>query len=115
MSEEFLFSCDGEVAVICDGKCAKAFGSTTRPRVALDPDDEDDYCFLADDELGEAPADPGTYEADQGKPADYGDPGRHNKWCARECERSLFVWPIRPSRLVRLPDLSERLYNIPRK
>ena len=94
--------------VACDRACTKAWGVGSRPRVQL-TDDPDDYAFLADHELGDAPADTGTYEGGQGKPM---FPDRHNKWCARECERSTIGDPSRPAAL---PDLSSRLFNIPRK
>lgn len=76
----------------CDGQCNKAWGLNARPKAMLS-DDEDDFVFLADDALGEAPADPGTYEGGQGKPSEtpLTDPGYMNKWCARECERSRIV------------------------
>lgn len=73
-------------ALICDARCDKAWGINNRPRVEHDPDDPDDISFKSDDELGEAPDDPGTYEGGEGKPQT--DEQRHNKWCLRECERS---------------------------
>ena len=97
--------------VACDGRCDKAWGVNLRPRVPLDPDDEDDYCFLADDELGEAPVDPGTYEGGHGKlRARPARSGGHNKWCARECERS-----ERGPRgeVPDLLDFARRVYNMP--
>lgn len=66
-----------KIVLACDGKCEKAWGRNTRPRRT---DDE----YLADDELGIAPADPGTYEGEDSKPAAQ----QHNRWCFRECERS---------------------------
>lgn len=75
---------DREVRLICDGVCSKAWGINLRPRVSIDPDNEDDYAYLADGELDVAPADPGSYEGGYAKPVD----GQHNKWCVRECERS---------------------------
>lgn len=78
------------VTAVCDGKCAKAWGHNSRPKVYLHPDgedgDPDDYYYLSDSELGPAPEDPGTYEGGHGKPVDDGD--LMNKWCVRECERS---------------------------
>lgn len=75
----------GKIArVICDRKCSKAWGINSRPKVQLS-DDEDDYCYLADYELGSAPEDPGTLEDDDLKPI---SPNQFpNKWCVRECER----------------------------
>lgn len=66
----------------CDGKCHKAWGINNRPKRQLS-EDEDDYEYLSDNELGEAPENPGTYEGGQEK-----NPKSLNKWCARECERS---------------------------
>lgn len=69
----------------CDLKCEKAWGICGRPRIMHDEDDEDDYSYLADHEVGEAPENPGTYEGGHGKPF---RPREPNKWCVRECERS---------------------------
>lgn len=69
----------------CDGLCSKAWGINNRPRRQLS-EHEDDYVFLGDDELGEAPSDPGTYEGGDAKPTPPVE--RLNKWCVRECERS---------------------------
>lgn len=96
-----------QCVLACDGKCSKAFGHNgARPKIEFSPDDPDDYAYLADDEVGDAPADPGTYEGRDGKP---GSPADMNKWCARECERSAIV---EEGRLV-LPDFSRRVYNQP--
>ena len=70
----------------CDGKCSKAWGINKRPRHSFDDSNPDDYEFLADQELGEAPANPGTYEGDEAKPTHF--LSKLNKWCFRECERS---------------------------
>lgn len=91
----------------CDGHCFKAWGINHRPRVQLS-DDPDDYEWLTDDELGEAPINPGTFEGRDGKPV---PPERLlNKWCARECERSVICLPDAP---IELPDFSRRLRNMP--
>ena len=74
-----------ECLLVCDGKCHKAWGINSRPKEYLS-DNEDDYEWLADEELGIAPIDPGTYEGGHAKPTS--DFERLNKWCARECERS---------------------------
>ena len=101
------------VTAVCDGKCNKAWGTNNRPKVYVtnEDDDPDNYYFLSDTELGEAPEDPGTYEGDSGKP-DHDDE-LMNKWCVRECERSGtfgHVWggvakDYPPS------DFSRRVYN----
>lgn len=94
----------------CDRNCAKAWGINNRPKIEFS-EDLDDYVFLADDELGDAPKDPGTYEGGQGKPSSPDD--FPNKWCVRECERCAHskvgeyeddLLPI---------DLSKRHYNMP--
>lgn len=72
----------------CDGRCDKAWGISERPKVHLDPVEYDDYAFLADGELGTAPAS-SWWEGGQGKPIDDVDPHLNwlNKWCIRQCER----------------------------
>jgi hypothetical protein len=55
------------VVIVCDGKCDQAWGINWHG-------DKGDI----------APIDPGTYEGGHAKPTNY----CHNKWCARECERS---------------------------
>lgn len=106
LSKEIVFF--GRKAILaCDGKCNKAFGCNSRPTVQLNPDNEDDYCYLADGELEEAPIDPKTYEGGEGKPQT--DEEKLNKWCARECERSEI---FKPHEKIKLPDFSVRNYNI---
>ena len=94
--------------VACDGNCRKAWGICARPKLKLG-DDDDDFAWLADDELGDAPADPGTYEGDHAKPE---SPNDMNKWCSRECERSDVVDRGAP---IKLHDFSQRLLNQPWK
>ncbi len=97
---------DKPCTIVCDLKCNKAWGINGRPKIVLDAQDEDDYAFLADDELGEAPKSTGTWEGEDTKPL---FPARHNKWCARECERSLL---LKPGRTLVTRDFSRRLYNV---
>lgn len=94
--------------VACDRKCEKAWGICNRPKVQLS-EDENDYEYLADDELGDAPDDPGTYEGGQAKPTASKYP-RMNKWCVRECERSEMAEPCEE---FTLPDYSKRVRNMP--
>lgn len=111
------------INIICDKKCEKAWGINNRPRLYRmeggvyrevmfeewyneQIPDENDSCYLADDELGNAPLDPGTYEGGDAKPF---HPTRHNRWCVRECERC--EWG-HPSEDLELPDFSKRRYNI---
>lgn len=99
----------GKPAVVaCDAQCSKAWGNNSRPRIEFD--DGDDFVYLADDELGDAPVDPGTYEGGFGKPTSSDE--WLNKWCARECERSCLADRIEEARL---PCYHERLYNMPWK
>jgi len=101
------------VLVGCDARCDKAWGHQSRPRVDLDPNDDDDCMWLADDELGVAPQDPGTYEGGHGKPARPDD--RLNKWCVRECERSFSVGLNGDPRCIYGSDYRKRVYNMPEK
>ena len=79
----------GEPCVLfCDEKCNKAWELNSREKVQVS-DDEDDYEFLTDDKLGEAPEDPHLYEDGHAKPCC--DNEKLNKWCCRECERSKIV------------------------
>lgn len=97
-----------EMTLACDGNCAKAWGISQRPKVSLS-NDEDDVEWLADGDLGEAPSDPGTYEGGYGKPIRSND---MNKWCSRQCERSVIAGPNIP---IKLPDWSKRVQNQPWK
>lgn len=97
------------VTLACDGQCSRAFGLNGRPRIDFDPDDPDDYAFLADGEVEDAPENPGTYEGGWGKPS---GPHEMNKWCSRECERSGI---FEAGEEVKLKDFSERRYNQPWK
>ena len=77
----------------CDGRCDKAFGINGRPQRSLS-EDEDDYVSLSDDEVGEAPPPGKTVGMSEGghmKPSatPLDDPNQMNKWCSRECERSI--------------------------
>lgn len=98
------------VKVACDEKCNKAWGLNTRMRIHFS-DDEDDYAFMADDELPEAPDDPGTYEGIDGKPT---SPSlAPNKWCVRECERCTMSRQGEHEKPLELPDFSVRRFNKP--
>ena len=74
--------------LICDGNCRKAWGINRRPHT-FNSDNPDDYVFIADSKIGDAPDDPGTYEGGDAKPLFRA--ARLNKWCARECERGTVV------------------------
>lgn len=111
MIKKEIIYCGQKAILACDGKCEKAWGINNRPKIQLSKDD-DDYCFLADDELGTAPIDPGTYEDDQAKPTNKNN--RLNKWCCRECERCYTSNPDECNKSVVLTNFSERVYNIPR-
>lgn len=98
--------------VTCDRKCKKAWGISRRPKRQLS-EDEDDVVFLSDSELGEAPANPGTYEGGYGKPE---SPDMFpNKWCTRECERCEMSETGKASEPLELTDWSKPVYNQPWK
>ena len=78
----------GAFVLFCDEKCNKAWGICSRENVQIS-DDEDDVEWLTDDELGEAPEDPGTYDGGHAKPTC--DADKLNKWCCRTCERSEMI------------------------
>lgn len=94
------------VSLFCDGKCHKAWGINNRPRKQLSKD-VDDYEYLADSELKDAPINPGIYEGGEAKPTKAAE--RLNKWCARECERSVLVSQEKGT--MTLPDFSKRIKN----
>ena len=96
------------MVLACDGNCCKAWGVMSRPKQDLSAD-PDDVAYLADGELGDAPADPGTYEGGCAKPA---SPDGMNRWCARECERSDMKATVDK---LALPDYSARRFNQPWK
>jgi hypothetical protein len=76
-----------------------------------EPVDWDDFAYLADGELGEAPENPCTSEGFDFKPdADDPSPEKINRWCVRQCERHRLIEPGEP---IRLKDFSRRRYNIP--
>lgn len=110
---EKLVTFFGQTAkVACDGNCGKVWGINNRPCIRLSSD-EDDYAWLADDELGEAPIHSGTYEDDQAKPVSVAGPDDLNKWCARECERCVMSLPGESGEPLVLRDFSQRIYNLP--
>ena len=88
-------------------KCSKIIHLT---QFSKDPDD---VAWLADHEIGVAPEDPGTYEGDHGKPQQPED--RLNKWCFRECERSISADAATLITVDSLKDWSRRVYNQPGK
>ena len=121
----------GEPAKIaCDEKCNKAWGIQLRPKVYLDLNnnviygygykddrlidediDFDNYAYCSDEELGEAPDNPGTSEGWQYKPIT--DDEKGNKWCARQCERCVMSELGKFNEPLVLPDFSKRRYNCP--
>lgn len=62
-----IIFCGQECLLICDGQCDMAWGIN-----------------WVGEKSFPAPIDPETYEGEDAKPIDK----KHNKWCARECERS---------------------------
>ena len=95
-------------SLACDARCDKSFGINGRPKKSLS-ENPDDYEYLSDDEIGVAPVDPGTYEGECAKPINESE--RLNKWCARECERSVIV--SKKDGIITLKDFSKRIGNIP--
>lgn len=108
--EKLIMFCGQRARVACDGLCSKAWGISTRPRVALS-DDPDDFAWLADGELGEAPADPGTSEGCDSKPVSVSGPDDINRWCVRECERMVMSAFGESDRPLPLRDFSQRISN----
>ena len=98
--------------VACDGRCSKAWGINSRPSVQLS-DDEDDFYWIPDGELPDAPADPGTTEGDHAKPLVVQSAADMNKWCVRECERCAMSDPGAVDAPLKLRDFSQRRYNKP--
>jgi hypothetical protein len=90
-----------QVILACDANCAKAFGISRRPKIEYE--DPDDYTFLADSEVPDAPA-PLCWEGPDGKPETPEE--RLNKWCFRQCERSV------SGTLIQIPDWSVRRHNL---
>ena len=85
--------------IACDARCDKAWGRQTRKFLP-------DGLPAADDDLGEAPADPGTREG-LGSLDECAKPTRPstrlNRWCARECERCWISPPGHPNATPALP------------
>lgn len=109
MNKKTITYTNRRVTVACDRNCNKAWGIVARPKIQLS-DDDDDTVYLADGELGDAPADPGTSEGGWLKP---GSPDYFpNKWCVRQCERCKIV---DEGHEIVLDDWSLRQYNQPWK
>lgn len=102
MPEAFITYMSQKAKVACDGNCGKAWGVNTRPKRQLS-DDPDDYVYLADSELGDAPINPGTYEGGHAKPESVAE--FPNKWCVRECERCEMSAPGKWELPLVLPDM----------
>ena len=96
--------------VVCDGRCDKAWGINDRPHTRLS-DDPDDIVYLPDSALGH-PGAPSTFEGGDGRPADAAQQTgqRMNRWCVRQCERSVVVGPTED---IVLPDLEHPRPNKP--
>lgn len=110
--EKIIKYCGFDVKVGCDEKCNKAWGINDRPFIKLSKDG-DDYAWLSDDELGEAPVSSRTIEGDTSKP--FTKNFMLNKWCVRQCERCAMS-NINQSHLpLTYKDFSKRIYNQPWK
>lgn len=112
INEVIILFCGQKARVKCDRKCNKAWGINTRPKKQLSID-EDDYCFLSDNELKNAPTDPGTYEFNDCKPQSPND--FPNKWCVRECERCSMSRPGKITEELPVIDYEKRFYNMRKK
>ncbi len=110
MPETIVKYFDQPMKANCDGNCSKAWGINTRPRVQLS-DNIDDYAFLADGELGEAPANPGTAEGRHVKPPNASF--FPNNWCIRGCERCNRSNPDEWDKPLPVKSFEKRVYNIP--
>lgn len=108
---EVMITYMGQPAKVrCDGNCKKAWGRNNRP-LDQHSDNPDDFEYLADGELGEAPDDPGIYEGGHAKP---GSPAEFpNKWCVRECERCSVSAPGEHDRHLKLNSFDVRKRNMP--
>jgi hypothetical protein len=109
-NEAIITYFDQQAKVACDRRCEKAWGINNRPSVQLS-DDEDDFAYLADDELGLAPVNPGSYEGGHAKP--HSPDEFPNKWCVRECERCSMSQPGEYMLPLKLKRFDKREYNIP--
>lgn len=109
MPEAIITYFGQKAKVNCDGNCQKAWGINQRPYIQLS-DNENDIAWLADDELDNAPDDPGTYEGGYGKPASA--KFFPNKWCVRECERCAMSKPGEWNLPLIVKDYSKRRYNL---
>jgi hypothetical protein len=108
INEAMITYFDQPAKVNCDRNCGKAWGINGRPKIQLS--DDDDYAFLADDELGTAPIDPGTYEGGVAKPL---APAEFpTKWCVRECERCNMSKPGEWNQPLDVSDFSQRRFNM---
>ena len=112
MPESIITFFGRQAKVACDGNCQKAWGVNNRPKIHLS-DDIDDYAYLADGELGQAPSDPGTYEGGDAKPSSA--VCFPNRWCIRECERCEASKPDQIDQPLVLKNFNVRIYNQPSK
>ena len=112
INESHVFYFGQRVKVSCDRRCEKAWGINNRPRVQLS-DDEDDFAYFADGELGLAPVDPGTYEGGDAKPACADE--FPNRWCVRDCERCAMSAPGEAEAELPVRSFETEVYNQPWK
>lgn len=114
MPEKIITFFNQKAKVACDGNCKKAWGIGLRPKIYFSEnpsDNSDNYAFLSDNELGVAPADPGSYEGGIPKPMSSDE--FPNKWCVRQCERCAMSNVGKYNLPIVIPDFSERIFNIP--
>jgi len=103
-----IIYCGEPCSLVCDGNCGKAWGVDTRPKNQSSAD-PDDFEYLSDSELGDAPLKSSTYEGGFGKPQP-ADAEKLTKWCARSCERSTLVFA--KDGVTSLKDFSVRIPNL---
>ncbi len=106
---DFITYCGQKAKVSCDKKCNKAWGRNNRPVQQISKN-EDDFYYLPDNELGEAPKNPGSYEGGDAKPISLNE--FPNKWCVRECERCAMSSPGKWNLPLQLKNFSKPFYNL---
>lgn len=110
----------GPCALVCDGRCDKAWGINGRPREQHSAD-PDDYTYLSDSVLQTAPPPGQTRTIAEGrdvKPSAEALTGTTghvmgNRWCARECERCGVLRASHGAVLAMPPDLEYPTPNLP--
>ena len=111
LARPMLF-CGREIVLACDGRCDLAWGMERRRRRMLSAGDPDDFVYLGDGhpDVGSPPpprelgCEGGDFKPSAVQLTDGSD--KMNRWCARQCERSVGIEP-------RLPNLVSPVRNKP--